>query len=199
MVQFDGTSDYFINETVNYTARTAIAVFRVDSALRNTNYLGQIWGQYDRGHIANDYRNLDTGGSYWSFDGSGGAMALFALDGADFTTYHVGNSSLQPWSDDTVHLVTAQYRSDLSIDTRHTIGSMIWSSGSHFFGGQIAEVLVFNFPLSSQERAGLEYMMAERWGFFGPAVATQDQIDAANALFPDNEYYVPKGTLLLFN
>ncbi|MFO7936216.1 MAG: hypothetical protein R6V06_01245 [Kiritimatiellia bacterium] len=186
VVEFGGVDDSLTNK-VNYTARTVVAVFRVDSALRNSGNLGQIWGQYSGvGHVATDFRHEEAQYDYWSFDGNTNAEAVFARDGADFTSTPAEDSSEQPWSDDTVHMVTVQYTSDLAVD-EHSVGGF-GGAWNHYFGGQIAEVLVFDTTLTSDERAGLEYLMAEYWGVSGPSAATQTQIDAANALFPGGVY-----------
>ncbi len=193
VVKFDGSDDYLINTNVSYTAKTVVTVFRVDSLLRVTSDLGQIWGQYSKGHVATDYR---SGGGGWSFNGSTSTQAYFGLDGAALSVTAYGDTYTQPWSDNTVHLVTVQFASNLAID-QQTIGSLQPYMSGHNYGGQIAEVLVFDTTLTSDEKTGLEYLMAERWGVTNLiTTASQTQIDAANALFPEGVYYVPVSLVL---
>jgi hypothetical protein len=208
VVQFTGntgaTSDYLQNTAVNYDAKTVLAVFSVNTTLRATSKLGQIWGQYTStglAHIATDFRNA---GNSWSFDGDAGnssTTARYAVNGGTYNAATAGNAAT-PWTIDTPHLINAEYTTTRPLN-QHYIGAIIptFDIATHAFGGEIAEILVFNTALSKDERTGLEHLIAQRWGLTGPAAADAGQIAAANALFPGGSYAIPEPSslsLLLF-
>lgn len=205
VVQFTGNSgannDWLDNPSVGYDAQTVLAVFKVNTSLRSTAMLGQIWGQYGgtaSAHVATDFRAGAAQDHGWSFDGDAttSPQARFARDGSTFVG-PTSNTTALPWSDNTAHLITTEFTNAVSM-TQHLLGSLApsFNISTHAFGGEIAEILVFNNTLSSDERTGLEHLMAQRWGLTGPGAANAGQIAAANALFPSGLYVIPEPSSL---
>lgn len=165
LVEFDGVDDFFDN-FYTYNARTAFIVFRNDTSLQQTSDLGQLWGSYSEMHIAADARSgaQERG---LSFDGSGSMQGEFSYDGENFSAFAENSNSTQ-WSNDSFNLVTVNFDLTGTIN-RQVIGSLYpsFSIGTHQYGGQIAEIIVFNDLVSLSDRVKIEGYLACKWGLQG--------------------------------
>ncbi len=169
IIQFDGVNDYLWNTGgtgFNYNARTVFAVFREVEALQQPSDLGQIWGQYGTENsganggiqVAPDSRNDSFG---FSFNGGGSAAARYGLDGAPFGSAG-GDVNYYQWEWDTVHYVTAEFTSARQLSEQY-IATLHPSHTTHFYGGDIAEIIVFSDTLTAAERADVESYLHQRW------------------------------------
>lgn len=165
-VRFDGISDSdFLDDPHAYDARTVFSVFRVDGSLQAGGELAQLWGNYGEGvHVAADPR---SGGNVrgWSFDGdnSMNAAARYALSGDTYGTY-VQNDNTVQWTYDQAELLAVEFEVTQSIN-RQIIGSLFpsFAPGAHQFGGDIAELIVFNSSLNNTQRIIVENYLAAKY------------------------------------
>ncbi len=188
VVRFDGTNDFFLNAHT-YNARSVLIVYRVSSSLQLVTDLGQLWGSYDEGvHVALDARTINNKG--FSFDGTtgSGTTAFYGLDGAIYTG-PVSNSNVQAYTDDVFELITAEYSAQKAL-TIQTLGSLyssptgIHGIGAHQFGGDIAEIIVFDYDINNAERIILENYISSKYGI---------DISGAGIDFYSNEASYPNG------
>jgi len=161
-ISFDGIDDFF-DDTRSYTARTVFIVYRIDSSLQSSSDLAQLWGQYTEGHVAIDARSAGL----WSFDGNASEQASYSIGGATYSGPSVG-SSAQPWTSNQFDIIKSKFVNDLPI-TRQVLGSLFpsFSVGTHQFGGQISEVLVYSRNLTTIEEQRIEGYLACKWTLQG--------------------------------
>ncbi|MCA9247495.1 MAG: PEP-CTERM sorting domain-containing protein [Planctomycetales bacterium] len=166
VVTFDGTGDY-LSDSATYTARTVFAVYRSTTGVQQTSDLAQVWGNYDAGfHVAPDPRN--AGGAF-SFNGGGGSTAFWAVGGNDLSTTAVADTGNGEWSMDVPQLITAEFTADKSV-TAHLISRLNGTLASHNFGGDIAEIIVFDRVLTDgsiqanmNELNDVRFYLQEKW------------------------------------
>lgn len=159
-VRFDGVNDFF-DDVRSYDARTIFSVYNVISTIQQSSDLGQIWGSYNQGfHLALDAR---SGGGTWSFDGNGSNQGRFGLFGAAFNSFNA-NPNSPSWSYDQYEMVSLEFNATRSL-SRQVIGSLVpsFSVGVHQFGGDIAEVIVYNTVLNSAQRIIVENYLAAKY------------------------------------
>lgn len=163
-VRFDGTDD-MLDDSRTYNARTFFAIYNTSSSLMQTSDLGQLWGSYAESmHVAVDAR---SGGNNkgWSFDGlsSGGTSAKYALNGASYGSASAGNNN-NPWEYDQWGLVSTQFSSTKGI-SRQVIGSLYpsFGVGSHQFGGDIAEIIVYDTNLNTSQKIIVENYLSSKY------------------------------------
>lgn len=163
-LRFDGTDDY-LDGTHTYDAQTVFIIYNASSTLMNTTDLGQIWGNYDdRVHIALDARSGSNAQGF-SFDGSPSRTAAkYALDGATYSA-PVENSNVQPYIYDQVQMISAEFNTLRTLN-RQIIGSLFpsFTVGTHQYGGDIAEIIVFNTTLNTAQRTIIENYLAAKYG-----------------------------------
>ncbi len=164
VVRFDGTDD-FLDDVYSYSAQTVFSVYRVSGTTQGTSELAQIWGNYGDGvQVGPDPRSGANERGY-SFDGvtSSGTTARYAHKGAAFGSYATNDNTSQ-WSYDATELITAEFQSSESL-TRQVIGSLYpsFTIGDHQFGGDIAEIIVYNITLNSAERIVVENYLASKY------------------------------------
>lgn len=161
-VRFDGTDDYLINTSLSYTARSAYFVYEMLSANQSSSDLAQLWGQYGSPgiQVAPDPRSAGT----ISFDGSGSTTADYAFDGNAFTGSFQENPTGTGWSQDTTHILAVEFGSDVSL-SQSTVGSLFpdFSVGTHQFGGDISEIIIFSDAKSGTDKGTIE---ASQAGYF---------------------------------
>jgi len=162
VVRFDGTDDFFDNN-YNYSARTVFYVYNILSTQQQNTDLGQIWGNYNEGvHLALDARN--TPGT-WSFDASNSVSntGKIALNGAAFGGFS-GNPATPNWTYDQFDLVTGEFNATRSL-TRQVIGSLVpsFGIGVHQYGGDVAEIIVYNTVLNTAQRIIVENYLAAKY------------------------------------
>jgi hypothetical protein len=190
VVRFDGTDDFLEEESgfAGYTARTAIVVYRVDANLQQTTDLGQLWGYYQQGvHIAVDARSGNSQG--FSFDGNSSDKAKYARNGGIYSNL-VEDDNNDTWIYGNFEIVTAEFDSDRSL-TKQMIGDLVTPSG-HNFGGDIAEIIVYNTTLNDAQRIIVENYLSAKFGItitndkysysnnYGYEVAGLGQISSSN-------------------
>ena len=165
VVRFDGSAeDDYLDDPHGYNARTVLAVYRVDASLQDGGELGQLWGNYDEGvHVAVDPRGGNERG--WSFDGDGdeNTHGRYALFGDSYGSY-VEDDNTSQWSYDDFQLVTVEFETTREI-TRQVIGSLVppFSVGEHHFGGDLAEIIVYNTTLNNTQRILVENYLAAKY------------------------------------
>lgn len=164
-VTFDGVDDYF-DDNRSYSARTLFIVFKTDSNSQNKSELAQLWGNYSEGvHVAPDPRTAQQTGGF-SFDGNNSvsASARYALQGDDYTGTFYSNTSVSTWNYNEWTLVTVEFDKTYSI-TRQVIGSLVpqFAVGTHQFGGQIAEMIVYNTTINNARKDLVENYLAAKY------------------------------------
>ncbi len=162
-IRFDGTDDY-LDDARSYNARTVLTVYNILSANQATTDLGQIWGNYAEGcHVSLDARGA---GGKWSFDGNGSVAntGKLALNGAAYGAF-VGNPGTPTWTYDQFDLVTSEFNATRSL-TRQVLGSLVptFSIGTHQYGGDVAELIVYNTVLNNAQRIIVENYLAAKYG-----------------------------------
>jgi len=167
VVRFDGTDDLFFN-SYSYNANTVFVIYNVSSSLQNSTQLGQAWGNYDNGaHIAMDARVGNLQG--FSFDGVplDVTQANYGLNGSALVG-PVSNSNTPAWQYDNYELLAVEYTAAKTISSQ-TIGSLYsgasgsFNIGVHQFGGDIAEIIVFDYPLNNAERIVVENYLSSKY------------------------------------
>lgn len=164
-VTFDGVDDYF-DDSHTYSARTLFIVYKTDSNSQDKTELAQLWGNYSEGvHVAPDPRTAQqTGGFSFDGDNSATASARYALQGADYTGSFYSNTSVSQWNYNEWTLVTVEFDQTYEI-TRQIIGSLVpqFAAGTHQFGGQIAEVIVYNTTINNARKDLVENYLAAKY------------------------------------
>ena len=166
VVRFDGTDDFFV-DSHSYTARNVFVVYRMSSVSQNPNHLAQAWGNYtDGAHVAMDARVGNLQG--FSFDGTpiNVNRARYGINGTTYTAF-TANTNIQPWQYDNFEIVSVEFEANRAM-TAQVIGSLYSSSfpvvGTHQFGGDIAEIIVFNNQLNLAERVIVENYLSSKYG-----------------------------------
>lgn len=157
---FDGSNDY-LDDNRTYNARTVFIVFNDKSATQNASHLAQLWGNYSDGvHVAIDPRTSPKG---YSFDGNGTATAKYALNNNTFGTA-IANGNAVAWSYDGWNILTVEFTSTQAI-TRQVIGSLVpqFSVGTHQFGGDIAEIIVYSDTLGTTRRSIVQNYLSAKY------------------------------------
>jgi hypothetical protein len=187
VVRFDGTNDYF-DDARTYNARTFFSVYNIRSGVQQTTDLGQIWGSYSEGwHVSLDARG--SGGT-WSFDGrpalSSGNTGQHALNGAAFGGFGA-NPATPVWTYDQFDLVTVQFNATRTL-TRQVLGSLVpsFAVGAHQYGGDVAEVIVYNTTINSVQRIIVENYLSAKYGLSLSANDLYDEDDVVNGDY-DND------------
>jgi hypothetical protein len=165
VVRFDGTDDYF-DDARTYNARTYFSVYNIRSGVQQTSDLGQIWGSYSEGwHVSMDARG---GGGTWSFDGlialGSGNTGKLALNGAAFGGVS-GNPTTPTWTYNQFDLSTIEFNATRAL-TRQVLGSLVpsFAVGAHQYGGDVAEIIVYNTTLNSAQRIIVENYLSAKYG-----------------------------------
>ncbi len=155
VIRFDGSTNFYTSNYI-YTARTAFFIFRPSSTSQDTNDLAQLWGQYNNPpgfHVAIDARNPGQ----WSFDGGGNSQARVALNGGNFSGF-AQNTDANPWSYNNNLMATVEFQADGNL-TEQMLGRFAIPPADNsdmFYGGDMAEVAVFNRVLNTTERIIVE-------------------------------------------
>jgi hypothetical protein len=163
VIRFDGNDD-FLDNNHSYTAKTVFVIYRVSSSLQQNTELGQVWGNYGEGvHIAMDPRVGNLRG--FSFDGTplDVTRARYGLNSDSYGAF-VSNDNNPPWTYDQWELITVEFENNESL-TRQVLGSLYpsFAVGNHQFGGEIAEVIVFNTDLNSARRIIVENYLSSKY------------------------------------
>ncbi|MCF8223015.1 MAG: hypothetical protein K9J25_07685 [Bacteroidales bacterium] len=160
VVSFDGNNDYF-QDSHSYSAKTVFSVYEIQTGVQSTSDLGQIWGSYDDDiHLALDGRDEGV----FSFDGGGATTARFAKNGSAFSAIYyedTPNTNPNKWIYDQPELVTVEYQSIVSL-TEQSLGYLI--NPVMYFGGDVAEILVYNIDLNQTRRNIIESYLAAKYG-----------------------------------
>jgi len=161
VVRFDGTDDYF-DDSHSYDARTVFIVYNILSDNQNSE-LGQIWGNYAEGvHIALDGRSEGQ----WSFDGDKSAsnQGKHALNGAAYSGF-ASNSASPVWTYNQFDIVAVEFNATQTL-SRQVLGSLVpaYPVGDHQYGGDIAELIVYNSIINDAQRIILENYLAAKYG-----------------------------------
>ncbi len=175
VIRFNGTS-MFYNDAYNYAARTVFTVYRASSVTQDNGDLAQLWGNYPQAHVAIDARG---GGNLrgFSFDGSTGQQARYSLSGANFTGF-AQDINTQQWTYNNFQIATTEFQNTQNM-TAQKISTLDPTTG-HWFGGDLAEVIVYDKVLNSAERIVVQNYLSSKYN----VALTQNDFyahDAANA------------------
>ena len=162
VVRFDGSQ--YLSSNDNLKMQTAIIVFRQISSLHGAETRGQLIGNWE--HNASITIDSSSGNDNgFTFGGDENQSAAYKLDDGDFTSLVTTDNS-QQWNDDTWHLLVVEY--DIPIrSSRIDIGFLgpDYDAGvQEYFGGEIAEILVFSRTLSSDETLNISNYLKSKWG-----------------------------------
>ena len=163
VVRLDGIDDYF-DDNHSYSANYVFAVYNFRSTLQGTDDLGQLWGAYGNGvHIAFDTRAGNQDGL--SFDGntSVGNQGRYGFNGATFGSF-ISNDNTNPVTLDQFDIVTAEFNANRAL-TRQVIGGLHpnFTISQHNFGGDIAEIIVYDRVLNNAERIAVENYLSSKY------------------------------------
>ena len=164
VIRFDGINDNLENN-YSYTVKTAFVVFRVNTIDQDNSQLGHIYGSYyENVHVAADPRAGAVQNGF-SFDGQingAGGTARYALDGATFSGL-IDNDNSQPWTNDQVHIVAVEFDESKPLTTQTIGGIAVGAVANNYFGGDIAEIIVYQFDLNSARRTIVENYLAAKY------------------------------------
>lgn len=165
VVRFDGVDD-FTDDALSYNAKTVFIVFRTSSVLQPSNELGHIWGSYNElTQIAPEPR---SGGDQfgYSFDGnqSGTGTARYGQDGQVYGAL-VDDGTYYQWNYDQPHIIAVEYDETETL-TRSILGGLVdnFAIGANHFGGDVAEIIVFDQELSQVRRDIVENYLSAKYG-----------------------------------
>ncbi|MCD4735124.1 MAG: hypothetical protein K8R53_03700, partial [Bacteroidales bacterium] len=166
VVRFDGADDLF-HDVHSYNANTVFIVYNVSSTLQSSTQLGQPWGYYSDGaHVAMDARG---GGNLqgFSFDGTplNVTQAIYGIDGSAYIG-PVSNSNTLAWQYDNFEIVAVEFTAPKAM-TNQVLGSLYSGSfpvGTHQFGGDIAEIIVYNNAINNAARIVVENYLSSKYG-----------------------------------
>lgn len=154
VLRFDGTDDYLRDAAASYNARTVFIVQRASSSNQPNTDLAQLWGNYSDGvHVSIDPRASE---SAWSFDGSGSASARCGTNSDSYGST-LNNGLACDWFYDTVQVHAIEFSASNAL-TATSIGTLFpsFAVGTHQYGGDIAEIIVYDRVLNDTEREGVE-------------------------------------------
>lgn len=164
VISFDGINDN-IEDTISYNVKTAFVVFRVSSLDQDNSQLGHMYGSYyENVHIAADPRSGAVVNGF-SFDGQingTGGTARYALDGANYSGL-IDNDNSQPWVNDQIHIVTVEFDETKPLTTQTIGGIAVGATANNYFGGDIAEIIVYQFDLNSARRNIVENYLSAKY------------------------------------
>lgn len=164
-IEFDGIDDYY-DDANSYTAKVLYFVFRVDSTLQQTSDLGQLWGFYQGvGQVSIDPRSSKRD---YSFDANTSKKAIHGLDGSAYEVVSQEDATAQKWSYNQFHILKVKFDEELVL-TRQVLGSLIpaFPLGTHEFGGQISEMIVYSGDHTFSEEQKIEGYLACKWSLQG--------------------------------
>ena len=163
LLRFDGIDDHLSVDT-SLNAQTAFIVFKVNSSMQQSTDLGQLWGSYTEGaHISVEPRAINFMG--YSFDGSIGAnQARYLMRGDASYSADVGNDNSKPWSYDKLELIQVEFTEQRAL-TEIVMGHLgsTFGVGDHHFGGDIAEILIYDKVLSAEELTKVNDYLTSTW------------------------------------
>ncbi|MEX0812796.1 MAG: Calx-beta domain-containing protein [Chitinophagales bacterium] len=162
VVRFDGAND-FLDNSYNYDIASGIIVMKVNSATQQNNQQAQVIGNYAEAHFAFDPSNGNNVRGM-TFNGSTTEKGRFRLNGGAYTTY-AEKSNTQQWAFDDFFIVSADFENTISF-TRMVIGSMYpsFTVGQQQFGGDIAEIILFQNHLNEAQKTIIENYLAVKYG-----------------------------------
>lgn len=161
VVRFDGIDDYLRDAAASYNARTVFIVQRASSVAQPNTDLAQLWGNYGDGvQVAIDPRASEGA---WSFDGSGTATARCGTN-TDSYGGTFANGLACEWLYDTIAVHAVEFTTDEAL-TATSIGTLFpaFTVGTHQYGGDIAEIIVYDRVLTDEERTGVENGLANKY------------------------------------
>lgn len=171
VVRFDGTS-MFYDDAYTYAARTVFVVYRVSSTTQNNGFLAQLWGDYNpsNAHIAIDPRAGNLRG--FSFDGAGATEGRYGINGANFTGFDE-DLNTQQWTYNEFQVVSVEFQNNQAI-TNQRISTLLSTASvaGHRFGGDLAEVIVYDRVLNNAERIVVQNYLSSKYQ--GTALAQND-------------------------
>jgi hypothetical protein len=158
-IRFDGIDD-MLGDAHTFDAQTVFATYMIDSTRQESTDLGGIWGSYaDSIHVAIDARTADR---EFSFDGSGGNQAKYAINSGAFSSL-VANGVNVAWEYDTIQLIAAEFETKTSINEVIIGGLASALLPDHRFGGAVGEILIYDRVLDVNEIAAVRLYLSDRW------------------------------------
>ncbi len=164
VVRFDGTNDYLEGTGVSYQAQTVFVVFKANSALQSSSDLAQIWGHDNSGiQLALETRPGSGGPGKYSVDGNSNRTGKVGLNGERYDGALKNPFSPTAWQYDEYTIVALQMSAVGPVITTQIIGDLI-APANHNFGGEIAEVIVFNSTIDSDvEKLRINNYLGEKY------------------------------------
>ncbi|AFM04147.1 hypothetical protein Fleli_1748 [Bernardetia litoralis DSM 6794] len=163
IVRFDGSSMYY-DDAYSYAAQTVFIVYKASFSSQNTGYLAQLWGDYtpSEAHVALDPR---SGARTFSFDGGGSSTASYGINGTALTGLFDNTATSDPrWSYDDFQLLTVEFQNTQAM-TNQRISTLAANASvaNHRFGGDIAEVIVYNDVLNAAEQIIVQNYLSSKY------------------------------------
>ena len=144
--------------------RSVVVVYKMDSSLQNTSLLAHLYGNYNNGNdlcqVAADPRSGRVG---YSFDGSSNMTAIYATDLENLTTTYVEDSVDSSLVQNQELGMYVEFVRDCDVSSQ-VLGQLTAGSGQHYFGGVLAEIMVYNGALTLAERTQLKAYLEVKWG-----------------------------------
>ncbi|WP_338815326.1 T9SS type A sorting domain-containing protein [Bernardetia sp. Wsw4-3y2] len=166
IVRFNGlntTAGSQYDDAYSYAARTVFVVYRASSTTQDNGDLAQVWGDYNpsQTQIALDAR-AGTNLRGFSFDGAGGTQARYAINGANFTGF-AANSNTQQWTYNQFQVLSVEFQNTQAM-TNQRISTLASNfTTDHRFGGDLAEVIVYDRVLNPAERIVVQNYLSSKY------------------------------------
>ena len=158
-VYFNGTGAFLeSSESINLT--TAIIVFKASSSAQSASNLAELFGSYSDGaHIAYDARNPGA----FSFDGNSNAQARYLLSNDSYSSLIKNGNSDELWEYDKLHVMFTEFESSKTLMESSIARLNQTALNGHLLGGEIAEIMIYDRTLSSDEISALKAYLNSRW------------------------------------
>ncbi|WP_375558740.1 T9SS type A sorting domain-containing protein [Bernardetia sp. OM2101] len=165
IVRFNGlntTAGSQYDDAYSYAARTVFVVFRASNITQNTGDLAQLWGDYNpsQAHVAIDARNGNLRG--FSFDGGGGEEGRYSLNGANFTGF-AADLNTQQWTYGQFEVLSMEFQNNQTMTNQRISTLATLTTTDHRFGGDLAEVIVYDRVLNPAERIVVQNYLSSKY------------------------------------
>ena len=165
VVRFNGlntTAGSQYDDAYTYNARTVFVVYRVSSTTQLNSDLAQVWGDYNpsQTQVSLDPRAGNLRG--FSFDGAGATRARYAINAANVTGL-AGNANTQQWAYDQFQVVMTEFENTQPMTNQRISTLASTFTTDHRFGGDLAEIIVYERTLNPAERIVVENYLSAKY------------------------------------